>query len=414
MKSKSSFAIAILLILAILSTTYLGCGGKGEKEGKTIVMGFLTDMTGPASSMLVFGDQVYYDLARYINDNDPIPGARIKIIAYDTQYNPARDRLGYDWLRERGASVVFSGIPTVGDTLKETAARDKVVIVSSSPSTYQLEPPGWVFGLTPPVGWVMKGFLKWISENDWDYQAKGRKPKIGSVGWDEPYHRDVTNALKQYVSDHPDQFEWVAGPIAPMSTMTWTAEVETLKNADYIYLPSTGVGIPTFVRPYRDKGYEAKFLGLDAMTAFLELIVKSTGWDYLDGSLTAHTTLYWSDQFPSVDKAKELLQTYRPDQKDRIMSMGLGYVSEYFCAAFQFELLRQAVNEVGAENFDSQAYYNAATKFSWWTDGLPPRGYGFTETIRYARKDFRVYEWSASAHDLVGVSDWVPDWDPSQ
>ena len=94
--------------------------------------------------------------------------------------------------------------------------------------------------------------------------------------------------------------------------------------------------------------------------------------------------------------------------------MGLGYVSEYFCAEFQFELLRQAVNEVGAENFDSQAYYNAATKFSWWTDGLPTRGYGFTETIRYARKDFRVYEWRASAHDLVGVSDWVPDWDPSQ
>ncbi|MBM4463358.1 MAG: ABC transporter substrate-binding protein [Chloroflexi bacterium] len=408
MKSRFNFAIAILLVLAIVSTTYLGCGGNGGEKGKTIVMGFLTDMTGPASSMLVFGDQAYYDLARDINQNDPIPGARIKIIAYDTQYNPSRDILGYDWVRERGATIVFSGIPTVGDTLKNTAARDKVVIVSSSPSTYQLEPPGWVFGLTPPVGWVMKGFLKWISENDWDYQAKGRKPKIGSVGWDEPYHRDVTDATKQYVSDHPDQFEWVAGIIAPMSTMTWTAQVEKLKNADYIYLPSTGVGIPTFVRPYRDKGYEAKFLGLDAMTAFLELIVKSTGWDYLDGSLTAHTTLYWNDQYPVVDKAKQLLQRYHPNEKDRIMSMGLGYVSIYFCAAFQFELLRQAVKEVGAENFDSQAYYNAAINFNWWTEGLPARGYGFNESVRYARKDFTVYEWKADAQDLVRASDWLP------
>lgn len=413
MKIKCRFAVAILLVLAVLSTTYLGCVGKGEEE-TTITMGFLTDMTGPASSFLVLSDHVYYDLADYVNKNDPIPGARIKIISYDTQYNPARDVSGYLWLRERGASVIFSGIPTVGDTLKETAARDKVVIVSSAPSTYQLEPPGWVLCQTPPVGWVMKGFLKWISENDWDYEAMGRKPKIGSVGWEEPYHVDVTRAISEYCTEHPDDFEYIAGPIVPMSTLTWSAEVEKLKNADYIYLPSTGLGIPSFVTSYRDRGYEAKFLGLDAMTAFLELIVDAVGWDYIDGSLTAHTTLYWNDQFPIVDTAKELLQIYRPDQKDHIISMGLGYISEYFCAEVQFEVLRQAVNEVGAKNFDSQAYYDAASSFNWWTEGLPDRGYGFTETIRYARKDFRVYEWRASVRDLVGVSDWEPDWEPSQ
>ena len=413
MKRKCRFAVAILLVLAMLSTTYLGCSGKGE-EGTTITMGFLTDMTGPASSFLVLSDHVYYDLADYVNENDPIPGARIKILSYDTQYNPARDVPGYLWLRERGASVIFSGIPTVGDTLKETAARDKVVIVSSAPSTYQLEPPGWVLCQTPPVGWVMKGFLKWISENDWDYEAKGRKPKIGAVGWEEPYHVDVTKAISEYCTEHPDDFEYIAGPIVPMGTVTWTAEVEKLKNADYIYLPSTGLGIPSFVRLYRDRGYEAKFLGLDAMTAFLELIVDAAGWDYMDGSLTAHTTLYWNDQFPIVDRAKELLQIYRPNQKDHIISMGLGYISEYFCAEVQFGVLRQAVNEVGARNFDPQAYYDAASSFNWWTEGLPEGGYGFTETIRYARKDFRVYEWRASMRDLVGVSDWVPSWEPSQ
>jgi ABC-type branched-subunit amino acid transport system substrate-binding protein len=376
-------------------------------------MGFLTDMTGPASSFLTTTDKVYNDLADYINKNDPIPGVQIKIISYDTQYNPSRDLLGYEYLKDRGATVIFSGIPTVGDTLKTTAARDQIVLVSSAPSTYQVVPPGWVLCQTPPVGWVMKGFLKWISENDWDYQAKGRTPKIGSVGWEEPYHKDVTAAIKEYCNEHPDQFEYVAGPIAPMSTMTWYGEVETLKNADYIYLPSTGIGIPTFVNEYRGKGYQAKFLGLDAMAAFTSLIVDSVGWDYLDGTLTAHTTPYWTDQSPVVDKCKELLQTYNPDDKDSIINTGLGYISEYFCAAVQFEVLREAVKEVGAKNFDSKAYYDAASNFNWTTDGLPARGYGFTETIRYARKDFKVYEWNAQARKLVGVSDWAPDWEPS-
>ena len=378
------------------------------------MMGFLTDMTGPASSMLVWGDKAYYDLADYINKNDPIPGVKIKIVSYDTQYNPARDLLGYEYLRDKGAKVIFSGIPTVGDTLKETAARDRIVVLSSAPSTYQLDPPGWVLCQTPPVGWVMKGFLKWIAENDWDYQAKGRKPRIGSVGWEEPYHKDVTAAIKDYVVEHPDQFEYVAGPVAPMSTMSWYGEVETLKNCR--------LHISTFHRRwhsnFRQRIPRQRIPGQVpwfGRHGCLHLAYQWTRWDgtTLDGTLTAHTTPYWTDQSPIVDRVKDLLQTYRPDEKDQIINMGLGYISIHFCAAVQFELLREAVKEVGAENFDSKAYYDAAANFNWTTEGLPSRGYGFTETIRYARKDFKVYEWNAQSKQLLAVSDWAPDWEPS-
>jgi len=219
--------------------------------------------------------------------------------------------------------------------------------------------------------------------------------------------------MQEYVGDHPDQFEWVAGLVAPMNTMSWYGEVETLKNCDYLYLPSTGVGIPTFVNEYRAKGYKAKFLGLDAMAAFTELIVDSVGWQPLDGTLTAHTTPYWTDQSPIVDDCKQLLQTYHSEDKDSISSSGLGYISEYFCAQVQFELLRHAVEKVGAENFDSKAYFEAAADFTWNADGIPARGYGFSETQLYARKDFRVYEWSAQSQKLTAVSDWEPDWEPS-
>jgi hypothetical protein len=396
-----------LLVLVLLATLSFGCAKKAEEKA-TIVIGLLTDMTGPASSLLVVGESAYYDAVSYANEEDPIPGVVIKIISFDTKYDPARDIPGYYWLKERGAHIVYSGIPTVGDTLKEQAGRDKFPIVSSSPSQYQLEPPGWVLGLTPPVSWVMKGFLQWISEEHWDYQAEGRKPKIGAVGWEEPYHVDVTRAIREYCSEHEDEFDYIAGPIVPMGTVTWSGEIETLKDADYIYIPSTGLGTATFAKDYRDRGYTATFIGLDAMGAFLHLLEEKAGWDYLDGSLTAHTTLYWTDQFPIVDRCKELLSRYHPGEEEDIIRNGLGYISMYFCMEFVVDMLRQAVEEVGIENFDGQAFYDAALKFSWTDEGLPERGYGFSENIRYARKDLTVYEWRADVQDLMRISGWLP------
>lgn len=407
MKCKQKLAISSLLVLALLATLCLGCGE--EEEGKTeIVIGLITDMTGPASSLLVVGESAYYDSVDYVNKEDPIEGAVIKIITWDSKYDPSRDIPGYEWLRERGADFVYSGIPTVGDVLKETAARDEFPIVSSSPGLYQLVPPGWVLGLTPPVSWVMKGFLKWISEEDWDYDAEDRKPKIGAVGWDEPYHVDVTRAIREYVEDHTDDFDYVAGLITPMGGMSWSGEIETLKDCDYIYIPSTGLGTATFAKDYRDRGYDATFLGLDAMGAFLHLLEDKVGWAGLDGSLTAHTTLYWTDDFPIVDRCKELLSEYHPGEEETIIRNGLGYISMYFCIEMVLDLVRQTVEEVGVENFDGQAFYDTAQEFTWTDEGLPERGYGFSENIRYARKDFTVYEWQAEVEDLMRISGWLP------
>ena len=400
--------LAPLLVLILLATLTFGCAEEAE-EKTTIVVGLVTDMTGPASSFLALADQSYYDTAKYINDNELIPGAEIKIVAYDCKYDPARDIPAYDWLRERDSVFIWSGVPTFGDTIKALADRDKYPILHSAPSAYALEPPGWLFGLTPPISWIMKGYLKWISESHWDYQAEGRKPKIGAVGWYETYQMDVSTAMEEYCAAHPDQFDLVGTFFTPMGGLIWSGEVEKLKDCDYIYIPSTGMGTATFAEAYRDRGYQATFIGLDAMTAFLYLLEDKVGWDKLDGSLTAHTTLYWTDDYPIVDKCIEYLDMYRPGQKEEIMEFGLGYISTWFCAQFQFDLLIQAVEDAGGvENLTSQAFYDTATKFNWYVEGIPERGYGFTDTIRYARKDFKVYEWKASIGDLESISGWEP------
>ena len=64
---------------------------------------------------------------------------------------------------------------------------------------------------------------------------------------------------------------------------------------------------------------------------------------------------------------------------------------------------------MGAENFNAQAFYNAAMKFK--TEGPIWEGYpewNFTEARKYLPTDLFVYEYSAEAEDLVRVSDWLP------
>lgn len=408
MKNKRRMVVTLLVAFALLSTASFGCGEKEEAAETEIIIGLITDMTGPASSLLVVGERAYYDSVDLLNREDPIPGAKIKIISFDSRYDPSRDIAGYEWLKERGADFIYTGIPTVGDTLKETAARDKFPIITSSPSLYAVEPPGWVLGVVSPTKWVTKGFLKWLAEENWDYETEGRKPKIGSAGWDEPYQRDATNAIREYVSDHPDQFELGPTFLTPMGGLSWFGEVEALKDSDYVYIPSTGLGTATFAKDYRDRGFTGTFIGLDAMGAFLHLLEEKVGWEGLDGSLTAHTTPYWTDEIPTVEEAKALLTRYHPDDKDEIIRNGLGYISMYYCFDFVLDLIRKTVEDVGIENFNGEALYNSAQTFNWYREGLPERGYGFTDTIRYARKDLAVYQWKASIQDLERISDWVP------
>lgn len=79
-----------------------------------------------------------------------------------------------------------------------------------------------------------------------------------------------------------------------------------------------------------------------------------------------------------------------------------------------YELVRHAVEKAGtAQGFSSETLYDAIDDYSWNADGLPPEGYGFTDTARYARKSMSVYEWDAARQDLFARSGFVPCWTPS-
>jgi len=406
MSHKGKIAIAFFMVLTLVATLCLSCAEEEEGGKVTITIGEMTDLTGPGSPAVLSGHYCLEDMVRYYNEEGLVPGVEFKLISWDTKFDPSREVPGYDWLRGRGADLVISVIPQSGIILKPFADKEKFPLVSLSTDPAMLESPGWLFSPSNTTAAMMKTLLKWISENHWDY-SKG-VPKIGLYGWTEAATHQMEKAMEEYCQAHSDNFGWVDGFFAPMGTMTVGGEIEKLKDCNYVCVP--GFPFAQFITEFRARGYEAAFIDAGVAGPYVGFFVDRCGWEVLDGLLTAQPTLWWNESTIMVNQAKEVLHRYRPEQAEEVMYAGNGYVGMWTELAATFEILQNAIAQVGAENFNNQAFYDAAVKYKTagplW-EGHPE--WGFTQTKRYLIDHIVVYEFSAEAEDLVQVSDdWLP------
>lgn len=376
-------------------------------SGKVIItIGELTDLNGPSSSALITLHYALDDMVRYFNEEGLIPEVEISIASYNTMSDPARDVPGYEWVKERGAEVIITPLASTAELLKPFAERDKMPVLSLSGSAPQIDPPGWVFCINSPISYQVKTLLKWISEAGWDWETMG-PAKIGSVGWNFfLYDMEIEGAVREYCQHHPDKFEYVGGYLAPVGTVVWAGGAEQLKDCDYVFMPSNGMTAGTFAKDYRDREYTARFIGTEALSAYRGSLMNTVVWETLDGMVTAQSTRWWNEHYPIVDLAEQLLYQYHPWEAEDVIDAGVGYVGGIQQFYFALDLLRQAIEEVGLENFDGQAFYDTAIGFQETYEGLPERG--FTPTKRYATDHVAMYEWRTAAEDLVRISDWLP------
>ena len=400
----------ILLILVLVATFGFGCGKKGE-ERTTITIGCMADLTGVASSAIKPIAEVFVDTARYYNDQDLIPGVKINAIVYDTHFDAARIVPGYDWLRGKGAEIIVVVMAQDAEMLKSFAERNKCVIVSSSGSPGLVEPPGWVFLTSTFSRYPTFALLKWISEHDWDYS--NGIPKLGIASWPTLTDLDKVDAMKAYAQAHPDKFEFVDGLLLPTGTMDFQSAVRKLKDCDYISSQSPQGAY--FWRDYLAAGYhKAKVLDPDgSMSSALPFFTAMNGWGPLDGAVWGMSCLSWADRdkSPLVQRMYDMLLRYRTGGKD-ISNYADNQAYEGAGASFvavPFDILDRAVNEVGAQNFNGQAYYDAAIKYK--TDGPIWENYpvnGYSETKRTLMDYTALWRINAAEESFKWAGEWLP------
>jgi len=404
MKHNWRRAIACFLALVLVAVLGFGCGDDDEGEGETtIVVGLMTDITGPGGAQLGLCQHSIEDLARYINEEDPIPGAKIRIKTFDNKYDPSRDIPGYEWLRGQGAKVILTPLPETAEILKPFAERDKVPIFTWPANEAIVEPPGWVFCVNAHVDSKAVTLMKWLGEQWPNYPTI---PKIGYVGWSMVSEFLIVEAMEEYCQANPGEFEWVGGYNTPTGTMTWSGEIEALKECDYLYIGGATYANALFVKEFRLRGYEATFICAEMMSIGKGTFLDACGWDAVDGTIEMMGSRWWNEAYPIPELANDLVRKYHPGKAEDIIHMGLMYIGTFHGAHVFYDILRQAIEEVGAENFDGQAFYDTAIKFNKSYEGLFE--YKFTETARVSMKDQAIYEWSADEGDLVRLTDWLP------
>jgi len=370
-------------------------------EPVKITIGNLTDQTGVGSSAMSVIDQSLYDLVDYYNEHNLIPGIELQTKTYDTQYDPARAKTGYEYLRGKGVDVIWSPAPNAIPVVKPVADMEKFPVFVASAKQTALIPPGYVFSTGTMPQQDAYTLLKWIAENDWDYEKNG-PAKIGGAAWSDGYSDIIFMGMKDYVDAHPEQYQWQGSYLTDFS-FDWSSEVELLKNCDYIWPPTP---MQVFVRDYTQSGYETTFIGSDGVAGFLGMIDAGNHWDEIDGMLFIRGSRWWTEDGPLINLTKEILQENHGNKAEEIKRAGVGYLASS-CIYQLLEIIRNAAEEVGPENMDSQAIYDAAVTYTENIDGIDR--YSFDETKRCSANYYVIYEADGEKEDLFRVDpDWIP------
>ena len=373
-------------------------------EDVTITIGNISDLTGPAASAVAIVDYAYQDLITYFNEENLIPGVKLELKTYDGQYDPSKDIPGYLWLRERGADLIVGSLPPTPVSLKPRLDEDQVVMFAMNSADEGIYPPGYSFSLNAPTEAYPQTLLKWIVENDWDWQTRG-PAKIGSAGWMGPYEEALQYGMREYAKAHPDQFEWVGGYLT-QNSVTWGPEVAALIDCDYVMPPSTAFGMTNFMKEYLEADGKGRFLAADGHPAWLGYAVGALGWENMDGWLFTLSTPWWSDDAEIVDLAYELIDRYH-ESAETIMWGGNSYLTPFVFWYGALMAIKQTVEDVGPENFSSQALYDTLMTFR--LDYEAPQTWGFDETKRTNWDHVGIYVADGAQQDLVRLD---PEWQP--
>ena len=415
MRILRGLGYTILLTLAMIALPLLvACGGDdGEGTPKPtdtstpliedviITIGNLTDITGSTANAMEVIDKALDDLADYYNKTILPAGVSLEVISYDGQHDPSRYIPGYEWLKERGSDLIFTGFPAAAATLRPKANQDQTVLFGASVYIEDLLPPGYVFCLGNIPQYDAYTLLNWLAENDWDYKTNG-PAKIGGACWYGSAGEKMQEGMKEYAQVHPDQYEWV-GSFVTNQTFNWGPEAEALRDCDYVCTPGVW---PTFVKQYRDAGYNATFIATDVQMAFLGLIDDANLWNEIDQTLALRSTRWWNEDGAIIDMTVDLLEENHPGSAEEIKRVGVGYIAMHQLNQM-LDIIAQTIEIVGAENFDSAALYDTAQAYSQVVDGIQRSS--LSETKRDAVDTYGIYEVSAIDKDIFRIyDDWIP------
>ena len=345
--------MALVLMLVPLTASCAPKPSAEEPEPGTEIVTLKIASTGPATGpwAAVAGqwDAAFKDYIGYVNENELVPGVEFELFTGDTGYNPAQSLSLYERFKEEGIILFHTITTTDAEPLTEFLNQDELVGICTSVSPKMVDPSGYWFTTACLYPDLFAGLCAQIEEQ-WDYDANGREPRIANIGFDNPLGKGPSEA-KDYVAENYD-VDFSLDITVPFGVTDVTSELTRVKEAeiDYLYLT---VGVPETILILKTMA------GMEMKETTSAIMGATAGGFYsiqkqmpdLFGDLSLVTFYAHIDEdLPGCNLARQLQKANRPDDpyfEDTPYFMG------FMPAMLGVEAIRMAVEEVGAANLTS-------------------------------------------------------------
>jgi hypothetical protein len=393
----------LTVLLAGLSWT-AGCGNGKDTSRAVVKYGLLWDFTGIASLAMretYDGLKAYLDV---IEAEDPIPGAQIELVTYDTKLDPARIPAGYMWLKGKESSVIATN-PEDAQMLRRNFEEDGIPFLDA---TNLLSTIGsdWLFSMYGPVEGEIETLMNWIADSWNQYPTK---PRVGFVGFaGRAYSNSQLDQARLVCESYPDKYEWTGAQMAPSSTVTWAVEISRILGNDFTIVGLSGPPLVSFTKEAIDRGYTNTLAGsMASFMTFWKLLTDTVPSDQLDHVYCASYYPSWDDDVPFIAQMKRNCEEVLSLAEREVIYLGTGRMGGWAMGIIIVDAVRRAAEKVGPESIDCSVLRDALaeTDLDMEAEGWGNRWKLSGGTNCFARA-VRMYEYSVTDNKWSHVSDW--------
>lgn len=380
----------LLLALPILS----GCGSE-ETVAREVRIGIMGGQTGPAAASVQAMFDDIENTFEYVNQVEGgIDGAKLTWRIVDNKGTPEGAVLAYKELRDGFDPLFYIAVEDyyyLG--VKDMMAEDQAATFTLSainPQCYL--PPSIFFSVSLPVSDGFAGYVKWVLS---DWKGPG-KPKIGVLYWDLPsglqYRMAESWVMKQGVELVPVQFPIALMDLKPQLIKLQEAEV------DYIWMMGLTQNAAVAVRDFLGLGMAGKAVFCFNEYVEPDVLLELAG-EAADGFYSYRSESPYADESEAAELYTKIWDWSAGQDKESDTRLAL--TIEAVIAAG----IRQAVADVGWDNLNRGAFYNALNKLTNVDTLGNNENFSFGPDKRIGVSAIKMGRYTKTGR--VSVGDWI-------
>jgi len=382
----------------------LGLAAAAQAEPVNYTITIATDFTGPFANVMDSWHGGQTAMINWWNDTRGKElGVNIDYKAYDMRYDASVIAKTWPSIVSGDEPIIHLGMGSPDlVSLMNRLPQDKIPMINGTAMIGPAwTPNGWHFSARPTYSHEFSGVFEYLRRQ----LPEDRPLRIGAVTtMGVAGYEDQVNGVVKLTETYPDKFEMVGIASVPRQPVSITGEVQRIvrRKPDAILVGTTTTHAVATIHALQELGADVPIVtsshnGLTELTKMLSM-------KDLEGSYSAFSLAPYLEE--GLD-ARAIYEEYNTSDGP----WGQTAVQSAAQTVLAMRVLERAIEEVGAENVDGQAMYDAIMAGPFDKSQL----LGLLPTIEFSKKapfptgELKVKALTVKDGELISVSDdWLP------